>query len=311
VLTPNYQESEGLGRAPAAEVYSQIKADLMAAEAALSQNYLAPDGSTTSERVRPNAGVAAALLARVYLYSGNYDSAEVEANNVINNSNYSLVMDLDSAFMVSNTEAIWQLEAPDNNFDAPDGGVFLLSAFGGPSSNFPYILSDSLEYHFEPGDLRKQHWTDSIAVNGDIYYYPFKYKYYYTGNAPVEYPTLIRLAEMYLVRAEARAQQGRLTGPTGALADLNAIRTRAGLGPSTAISQADVLAAIMRERRFEFFTEYGHRWMDLKRTVTLDGVMQTATFLKGGTWTSTDSLYPIPLKDISSDTKLMQNPGYN
>jgi hypothetical protein len=311
VLTTNYRESEGMGRTATVEVYGQIKADLIAAEGALSQNYLTPAGATTSERVRPNAGAAAALLARVYLYNGKYDSAEMEATNVINNSNYSLVMDLDSAFLVSNTEAIWQLEAPNGGFDAPDGGAFLLSAFGGPSAFFPYILSDSLEYHFEPGDLRQVHWTDSIVVNGTVYYYPFKYKYYYTGNPPAEYSTLIRLAEVYLIRAEARTQQGNLTGPIGALADLNTVRWRAGLGGSTAISQADMLSAIMRERRFELFTEYGHRWMDLKRTATVDAVMQTATSLKGGTWAPTDSLYPIPLDDISGDTKMTQNPGYN
>ncbi len=311
VLTPNYTENEGMARTPAEQVYGQIKMDLIAAKSALSSNYLSPSGTASMERVRPNAGAAAALLSRVYLFTGVYDSAELEATAVINNSNYALVSDLDSAFLASNKEAIWQLEAPDNGFNTQDGGTFVLSFFGGASPIFPFILSDSLEYHFEPGDLRQSHWTDSISQNGSVYYYPFKYKLYFTGSAPTEYPTLLRLAEMYLVRAEARAQQNELIGANGALADLNTIRRRAGLGPSSAVSQADIETAILRERRFELFTEYGHRWLDLKRTGNLDAVMSMVTPLKGGAWVPTDSLYPIPFNDIKADLELTQNPGYN
>ncbi len=311
VLTGNYQVTRTMGRTPAMDVYAQIAADLSGAQKMLGTNYLTPNGSVTPERVRPNAGAAAALLARVYLYEGKYDSAELEATAVINNSGYQLVQDLDSAFLASNSEAIWQLEIPDGGFNTPDAGAFLLSYFGGPSAYVPFILSDSLEYAFEPGDLRAVHWTDSITVGTTVYYFPFKYKLYYTGEPPTEYPTILRLAEQFLIRAEARAQQGNLVGTNSALSDVNVIRSRAGLAGSPAQTLPDMMSAIMKERRMELFTEYGHRWLDLKRTGTVNAVMTTVTPQKGGVWQASDSLWAIPLTDILSDANLIQNPGYN
>ena len=150
-----------------------------------------------------------------------------------------------------------------------------------------------------------------MLVGTTVYYYPYKYKLYFTGQPPVEYPTLLRLAEQYLIRAEARAQQGNLSGPNGSLADLNFIRQRAGLPPSTASTQPDVLTAILNERRMELFTEYGHRWLDLIRTQQVNAVMSLVTPGKGGIWQATDTLYPIPLTDIKADLNIRQNPGYN
>jgi hypothetical protein len=169
-------------------------------------------------------------------------------------------------------------------------------------------LSDSLVYNFDLGDLRALHWIDSISVSGITYYYPWKYKLNYTGAPPVEYPMVLRLAEQYLIRSEARAQQGNLNG---AAADLNAIRTRAGLPNTAAVTQQDFLNAIYRERRFELFTEYGHRWLDLIRTGNVNAVMGVVTPEKGGIWVPTDSLYPLPLTEIKADPNLTQNPGYN
>ncbi len=65
-------------------------------------------------------------------------------------------------------------------------------------------------------------------------------------------------------------------------------------------------------KKLEFLTENGHRWFDLKRTGTVDSVMNVATPLKGGVWNpDTDKLYPIPLNEIRSAPNLVQNPGYN
>jgi hypothetical protein len=118
---------------------------------------------------------------------------------------------------------------------------------------------------------------------------------------------MCRLAEQYLIRAEARAQQNNLTG---ALADLNAIRTRAGLPASAAVSQADVLIAIARERRVELFCEMGNRFFDLRRTGNLDAVMNVIALLKGGSWSSYKDWWPIPLTDIQNDNHLTQTPGF-
>ena len=235
----------------------------------------------------------------------------MEATAVINGGPYQLVGDLDSAFLAGNSEAIWQLETPNTGSNAPDAGAFLLSYFGGPSAYFPIILSDSLEYAFEPGDLRAVHWTDSMSVGTAVYYFPYKYKLAYTGEPPTEYPTMLRLAEQFLIRAEARAQQGNLSGPNSAVSDLNVVRTRAGLAGSSAQTLPAMMNAILKERRMELFTEYGHRWLDLKRTGMVDAVMTIVTPEKGGVWEASDSLYVIPRTDILADAKLIQNPGYN
>ena len=118
---------------------------------------------------------------------------------------------------------------------------------------------------------------------------------------------MFRLAEQYLIRAEARAQQNNISG---AQADLNAIRTRAGLANVTATTQTGLVTAIYHERQIELFTEFGHRWFDLKRTGQLDAVMGIAAPQKGGTWASYKALIPIPASEISINPHLTQNPGY-
>jgi hypothetical protein len=84
------------------------------------------------------------------------------------------------------------------------------------------------------------------------------------------------------------------------------VRLRAGLGASTASSQTDVLSAIMHERQTELFTEWGSRWLDLKRTGTMNAVLGAA---KPG-WKAADTLYPVPYPQIQADNLLTQNPGY-
>jgi len=163
---------------------------------------------------------------------------------------------------------------------------------------------------FEPGDNRLADWVGVDTSGGMTYYYPYKYKVGYGGGTP-EYLTVLRLAEQYLIRAEARAEQKNITGPSGALADLDAIRMRAGLGAYTGpTDQASVLALILHERQVELFTEWGHRWMDLIRTGNITAVMDSVEPTKGGTWTSELALDPLPNLDIASDPNLTQNPGY-
>ena len=114
---------------------------------------------------------------------------------------------------------------------------------------------------------------------------------------------VFRLAEQYLIRAEALAQQNKLDS---ALADLNLVRQRAGLGNSTAVTGTDVLAAVMHERQTELFAEWGHRWFDLRRTGTIDAVLGA---VKPG-WQPTDSTLPVPFTQIQDNSLLTQNPGY-
>lgn len=309
ILTTNYSINQTASRIPKERVFEQIIADLKDAQSLLGNDFLSPDGITTVDRVRPNKGAATALLARVYLYQQKWDSAEAEATAVINNSAYQLQTDLNNVFLKNNGEAIWQLEPPNNGFNSPDGSFLLgLLYFGGPNNYAPLTLNDSLIGNFEPADLRKTSWVVSTTNGATTYYYPFKYKLYYTGTAPTEYPVGLRLAEQYLIRSEARAQQKNMSG---AAADLNVIRNRAGLQNTSASTLQELVKAIYHERRLELFTEYGHRWLDLKRTASVDAVMSVVAPQKGGAWESTDQLYPIPLREIQSNVRLTQNPGYN
>jgi len=118
---------------------------------------------------------------------------------------------------------------------------------------------------------------------------------------------VLRLAEQYLIRAEARAQQNNVGG---AQSDLNTIRTRAGLPNTTANDKTSLLAAIIHERQVELFSEWGHRWLDLKRSGNLDAMMAVVAPAKGATWSSNWQWYPIPSYEIVQDPNLVQNPGY-
>jgi len=162
---------------------------------------------------------------------------------------------------------------------------------------------------FETGDQRKVHWVKSVTPSPgtNTYYYAFKYKIGYTNTPTQEYPMILRVAEQYLIRAEARTQQGNISG---AQSDLNFVRKRAGLSNTTASDQTSLRAAIMQERRVELFTEWGNRWLDLKRSGTVDAVMGPTCSQKGGTWDSRWQWYPIPLNDIQYGVNIAQNSGY-
>lgn len=325
-LTTDYKTNAVMARAPKVKVYQQIITDLLDAQQKLSANYL--DGSLlniSTDRVRPTKWAATALLARAYLYYGslpevdavNYNKAEQQATSLIENSGGIFALStLSNAFLrasLGNNEAIWQLQpvigAVQTN--TPDG-----SAFIPPAGSPPKIVSlnKTLVRNFETGDNRRTNWIDSTTVLGITYYYPFKYKVgdaNMGANPPVtEHEMMLRLGEQYLIRAEARAQQGNIAG---AQADLNAIRSRAGLPNTIASDKAALLAAILHERQVELFTEMGHRWLDLKRTGTIDAVMGTpggACAAKGGTWNSYQQLYPLLSADIQLDPNIKQNPGY-
>ena len=119
-----------------------------------------------------------------------------------------------------------------------------------------------------------------------------------------ENSVILRLSEIYLIRAEARLMQGN-TG--NAKEDLNIIRRRAGLIDNSSNIQSEIADAILKERRVELFLEYGNRWFDLKRTQRADAVLGA---FKPGDWQSTDALYPIPLDEIRKAPQLTQNQGY-
>jgi len=313
-LSSDYTKNAVLARSAKALVYQQIIADLKDAQSKLSATYLdATLLNTTTARVRPTSWAATALLARTYLYTGDYTDAALQASSLISDSGLFGLSTLDNAFLVAglgNNEAIWQLQSVLLGFNTEDAVTFILPSTGPANPNFPVSLSSPLVNAFEHGDQRRTHWIDSVIVSGTIYYYAFKYKSA-TLNAPVtEYNMVLRLGEQYLIRAEAEAN-GAGNGISAAITDLNAIRNRAGLpNYAGATDKASLLTAILHERQVELFTEWGHRWLDLKRTGSIDSVMSIVTPLKGGTWSTDQQLYPIPYTEIQKDANLTQNAGY-
>jgi len=203
-------------------------------------------------------------------------------------------------FLSTSREAIWQLQSI--NLPYTEEGQLFVPLPGLPLKP-TYLLTDTLLHAFEAGDRRQTHWTKSEILGGQIYSYPFKYKVNTVAATTQEYTTVLRLAECYLIRAEARAQLGQVSE---ALGDLNTIRSRAGLPLLVMTDQAAVLVAIGHERQVELFAEYGHRWLDLKRTQQVNVVLGSE---KSG-WKPDDALYPLPAQEMQQNPSLVQNPGY-
>jgi hypothetical protein len=307
VISTDYKANAVLPRTPATQVYRQIIADLKNAQSLLSNNFL--DGTLQNiipERVRPTYWSATALLARAYLYTNAWDSSEIEASSIISNTGLFRMASLDSVFKKNNQEAIWQLQPVRAGANTPDALFYILPS-SGPGINYPVYLSPFLLSAFESNDGRQSQWIDSVIAGGVTYYFPFKYRVNIVPSNVSEYSTVFRLAEQFLIRAEARAQLGK----TSAVDDINTIRSRANLGNySGATDKGSLLTAILHERQVEFFTEWGQRWLDLKRTGKADEIMPNVTQKKGGAWKADWKLYPIPLSELKANPNLVQNAGY-
>ena len=316
LTTTNYSVNAVAARTAQTLVYKQIISDLLDAQNLLNTNYVdVSDTTITRDRIRPTKWAATALLARVYLYTGDYSNALTQASTVINNSSmYSLVSDLNSVFLANSTEAIWQLGIPlPATQNTPEGANFILTGAPSSGSGNCTTLSPQLLGAFESGDSRRSDWVDSAIVSSNIYYFPYKYKVQ-AGSNITEYSMVLRLAEQYLIRAEAEAN-GAGGGIPAAITDLNVIRSRAALSPyAGGTDKGSVLTAILHERQVELFTEWGHRWLDLNRTGAVDTVMgapQNVAQNKGGQgWNANDKLYPIPQTELTNDPNLHQNEGY-
>lgn len=293
ITTTDYQINSSISRMKEEVVYDNILKDLHEAGELLPANY------PTEGRFRANKAVVQAFLARVLLYREQWALAESEATKVINNSDYSLVSDLDAVFLKESPSTIWQLHSGLAGVNTLEAQIFIFTGS-------PVILtaSNNLVNAFANNDLRKQFWLKSVTDGTHTWYHPNKYKLKENTGVAQECSIILRLEEQYLIRAEARAQQGNLAG---AREDLNKIRNRAGLSNISTTNQSELLSAILRERRLELFSELGHRWFDLKRTGNADNVLST---LKPA-WQNRNLLLPLPEKELILNSNLRpQNPGY-
>jgi starch-binding outer membrane protein, SusD/RagB family len=272
------------GRDPVDAVYGQVIEDLV---------FAAENLPASSVKYRASKFAAKALLARVYLYQGDYDKAWQEANDVILNGGYTLLPDYGNLFgKDAPAESIFEVD-----FTEVDRNRIA-------EYNFPKSLNGRREVApdagllaaYEPGDLRKD---VSIALDGSNLY-AFKYRDLSKGADNV---IVLRLAEMYLIRAEAGAQK-TLPDLAAVRDDLNVIRTRAGLTASAANTKEALLLAIEKERRVEFAFE-GQRWFDLVRT-------NRATTLLPNVTNINKTLFPIPSSELHTNNSpdMIQNTGY-
>lgn len=293
ITTTSYETNRLISRMPLATVRQNVIEDLTRAANLLPEAYSDP------EKFRPNRAAVKALLARVYLYNGQWAEAANSASEVINNNLYTWETDLNKIFLKASTTTIWQLspKLPGNN--AEEGIAFFFNA--GPPPNV--ALSNDLVNSFEENDLRKTNWILAISNASGTWHRAYKYKQNQNTGTSVEYSVVLRLAEQYLIRAEARARQGELVS---AIEDLNRIRNLAGLPDTAATNQEQLIEAIGKERKHEFFAEYGHRFYDLKRTNRLDAVLSPVK----PNWNSTDQHWPIPELETLANPNLTQNAGY-
>lgn len=293
ITSTNYSINSTINKSSQAELYTLLVSDLEHAKEVMPASY----GITN---FRADLGAIKSLLARIYLYHQNWEGAEREADSVINSGNYLWVDSLDEVFLKGSTGTIWQLKTSNEGQATLEGENFIFTMVPPPSR----AMTEHLLNAFESGDMRKERWIDSVSGENDTYYYPFKYKQNTYEAVSTEYSIMIRLEELYLIRAEARLKLG---DSEGAKEDINKIRNRAALPNLIAATHQELLDAILHERRVELFCELGHRFFDLKRTGKIDMVLSA---IKPG-WNPTDILWPLPESELLLNPNLLpQNPGY-
>jgi hypothetical protein len=296
IISTDVANSAVAPRTDTAKVYAQIIADLKSAQALLPEKYF------TGEKARVNKWGAVALLARVYLYTGDYANAEGAASQVIASGVYSPLADASTVFLKNSKESILQLWTP---LGYSLGSV--LNSGNSTTGTPPLtVLTKSFSDAIEVGDLRKTAWVGTTVYQSVTYNYDTKYKQKATTTSNMEYTMILRVAEQYLIRAEAVAKQGQARVPD-AVTSLNVVRARAGLPAiGSAISQDSCLRVVAHENRIEMFGEWAQRWLDLKRT----GQANTVLGALKPSWKPSAALFPVPVAELRNNPSLQQNPGY-
>ena len=300
-ISTDVETNNSIGKTDRSTIYQNIVEDLVNAQD------LMTEVSNGIGRTRPTSYAATALLSRVYLYTENWIGAESAASEVIDQSElFSLTSDLNTVFLRESEEAIFQLYSEGRGIPGITPMGTLLIILGTPrffDFGATELSSQQLSV-FTGDDDRATDWVDTLTNSRGTWIFCGKYKNVGGSlNGPEEFITLLRLAEQYLIRSEARTRSGNLSG---ALEDLNTIRNRAGLSNVTLTDRSSIIDAIILERRRELFGE-GHRWFDLNRLGKSNEILGT---LKEN-WESTDVLLPIPEREILNNSNLgPQNLGY-
>jgi tetratricopeptide (TPR) repeat protein len=278
-------DNQSIPKSSVVQTYAQVLSDLENAESLLPE---------TTDRYRATKKTAWALKARYYLYQQDYDKAEEYASKLIADSKYRLVKPFNSFFALNargSDESILELFYNGTTEVNTHRNQWQPQTNGGTRQWAPNDALVALVNNAAIGGTRS---TLVVKDNQNRWYGNL---YYRTPASDPSY--IIRIAELYLIRAEARA---KLENLEGALEDLNAVRARADIAPSTATTQDDILLAIEDERRIEFALE-PHRWFDLVRTGRADDILNVTESFR--------LVLPIPAEQILVDGDIVkQNEGY-
>ncbi|MDR6919503.1 RagB/SusD family nutrient uptake outer membrane protein [Chryseobacterium sp. 2987] len=291
-VSTDYHVNNTISKTASTEVLAKLENDLAEVSNLLQNDY------RNTERTYPNRMVARLMLAKVYMAEKRWNNAENLLKEIVQSPLYKMEPDITKVFQKTGQHIIWQLR-PNNNLSLSQASIYYFTN-SAPST---YALTSGLIGSFPNADLRKQKWIAPVVFNGVTYYRAEKYKNR-GGNNLTEYSIVFRLEEAYLLLAEALTQQDKIAE---ALPYVNATRQRALLTPlAMPITKNALLDEILLENRREYFTEMGHRFLDLKRMGKLSSLQTTKP-----NWKDFHQLWPVPQKEILLNTNLNpQNTGY-
>jgi hypothetical protein len=298
VTTTDLATNRNVPRSTREEVLAFVLEDYQAALADLPDEPSGP-GFAGKNAVR-------AALARYFLYARDWPRAEQYATEVINSGKYTLDEDYEDVVLKDfPRESI--LEVGYTLTDDPGTATFgLNNIFLGRREVIPSNQAVLALLSAESGERVETLGFNPNQLGGvDNGWSVRKY-----GTADEENNNIyvFRLAEMYLIRAEARANRNNVAGTGSATEDLNVLRARAKAPLVNGVSgQAAMLRLVEQERLYELAYE-GHRWYDLVRT----GRAQPVLSAFSPNWESTYEVWPIPLGETQRNPALKnnQNPGY-
>ena len=296
-------------RKPIVEVYAQIIADCQVAI------QKAPDASN---KFKANKMAANALLAKVYATMPNPDWTKVNQYcDIVIGGGYTLLPTFDHLFdnaHEGNSESIWEING--DGWGSPIGAwntfMFLgtdWKKFNAPSHTLVKAYANNNDKQRVASTITRANvgWADTYWSSTN---YPFCYKMRDTNGNQNFY--IARLADILLLKAAALANKGDITG---AMSQVNIIRTRAGIASISASNQSDAFNKILEERLMELAFE-GDRWFDLKR---MGKAIEFLSKQKDGNGNllpyasninQNRLLWPIPQDKLDANALLTQNLGY-
>lgn len=269
-----------------------IEKDLLQAVELLTYEY------RDQQRFYVNKAVAELLLVENYLLQKRYNEAQNLSQKIIQNSMYSIELNLDQTFKKSAKSTLWQISPLQNTAATPEANLYLFTSLT-PTTT---VLSKKLIESFDSNDLRLKHWIKEIPSNGNILYGVYKYKN--KTNNTDEYSIFFRIEQAYFFLAESLYRQDKLTE---AVQIINTIRNKRGLDAlPLKITKQEFEKQYLIESNKEFFTELGHRFFTLKRLEQLDELSKSKP-----NWRGFHQFFPIPEKQLLINKNLNpQNNGY-